>query len=38
MQVDWNAELDPIFQKDLDLECDPRKSDWSEAWEQASPT
>jgi hypothetical protein len=31
MQVDRNAESDPIFQKDLDLEYDPRKSDRSEA-------
>jgi hypothetical protein len=32
MQEDQNAEPDPIFRKDLDLECDPRKSDRSEAW------
>jgi hypothetical protein len=31
VQVDWNAESDPILEKDLDLECDPKKSDWSEA-------
>jgi hypothetical protein len=31
MKGDRNAELDPIFQKDLDLEYDPRKSDRSEA-------
>jgi hypothetical protein len=31
MKGDWNAELDPIFQKDLDLEYDPRKLDGSEA-------
>jgi hypothetical protein len=31
MEVDRNVESDPIFQKDLDLEYDPRKSDWSEA-------
>jgi hypothetical protein len=31
MQVERNAESDPIFQKDLDLEYDPRKSDRSEA-------
>jgi hypothetical protein len=29
---DRNAESDPLFQKDLDLEYDPRKSDRSEAW------
>jgi hypothetical protein len=29
MEVDRNAESDPIFQKDLDLEYDPRKSDGS---------
>jgi hypothetical protein len=32
MEVDRNAESDPIFQKDVDLEYDPRKSDRSEAW------
>jgi hypothetical protein len=31
MQVDWDEESDPIFQKDLDRLCDPRKSDRSEA-------
>jgi hypothetical protein len=31
MEVDRNAESDPIFQRDLDLEYDPRKSDRSEA-------
>jgi hypothetical protein len=31
MEVDRNVESDPIFQKDLDLEYDPRKSDRSEA-------
>jgi hypothetical protein len=30
-QVDRNAESDPILEKDLDLECDPKISDPSEA-------
>jgi hypothetical protein len=31
IQVDRNAESDAILEKDLDLECDPKKSDRSEA-------
>jgi hypothetical protein len=31
MQVDRNAESDPILEKDLDLDRDPKKSDRSEA-------
>jgi hypothetical protein len=31
MQVNQNADSDPIFQKDLDMEYDPKKSDRSEA-------
>jgi hypothetical protein len=32
VQVDRDAESDPILEKDLDQECNPKKSDRSEAW------
>jgi hypothetical protein len=31
MEVDRNVESDPVFQNDLDLKYNPRKSDRSEA-------